>query len=86
MASEVNEKPVDIVPDLRQSAATVQQEIRKYYYDLGLPVPPQASDVAGLAESLASILSPLYEDIHSTFALASTIAGVPAQLLQKAAQ
>jgi multidrug resistance protein MdtO len=86
MASEVEEKPVDMVPDLRQSAATVQQEIRKYYYDLGLPVPPQASDVAGLAESLASILSPLYEDIHSTFALASTIAGVPSQLLQKAAQ
>ena len=86
MASEVNEKPGDMVPDLRQSAATVQQEIRKYYHDLGLPVPPQASDVAGLAESLASILSPLYEDIHSTFALASTIAGVPTQLLQKAAQ
>ena len=86
MASEVNEKPGDMVPDLRQSAATVQQEIRKYYHDLGLPVPPQASDVAGLAESLASILSPLYEDIHSTFALASTIAGIPTQLLQKAAQ
>jgi multidrug resistance protein MdtO len=86
MASEVNEKPVDMVPDLRQSAATVQQEIRKYYHDLGLPVPPQASDVAGLVESLASILSPLYEDIRSTFTLASTVAGVPAQLLQKAAQ
>jgi multidrug resistance protein MdtO len=86
MASEVNEKPVDMVPDIRQSAATVQQEIRKYYHDLGLPVPPQASDIAGLAESLASILSPLYEDIHSTFTLASTVAGVSAQFLQKAAQ
>src|SRR3984885_6837922 len=86
MAREVNEKPVDMVSDIRQSAATVQQEIRKYYHDLGVPVPPQASDVVGLVEGLASILSPLYEDIHSTFALASTIAGVPTQLLQKAAQ
>ena len=86
MASEVNEKPVDMVPDIRQSAATVQQEIRKYYHDLGLPVPPQASDVADLAESLASILWPLYEDIRSTFTLRSTVAGVSAQLLQRAAQ
>ena len=86
MASEVNEKPVDMVPDIRQSAATVQQEIRKYYHDLGLLVPPQASDVADLAESLASILWPLYEDIRSTFTLRSTVAGVSAQLLQRAAQ
>ena len=86
MASEVDEKPVDMVPDIRQSAATVQQEIRKYYHDLGLPVPPQASDIAGLAESLASILSPLYEDIRSTFTLESTVAGVSARLLQKPAQ
>jgi multidrug resistance protein MdtO len=66
IASEVTGKTVEAVPDLRQSAAAVKQEIQKYYHDLGLPVSPQASDIAGLIESLASILSPLYEDIHLT--------------------
>jgi multidrug resistance protein MdtO len=87
IANEVSGKPVvDAVPDILLSAATVQQEIRKYYHDRGVPVSPQASDVAGLVESLASILSPLYEDIHSTFALASTRAAASAQLLPKTAQ
>jgi hypothetical protein len=35
---------------------------------MGVPVPAQASDVLGLAESLATILAPLYEDIRDTFA------------------
>jgi multidrug resistance protein MdtO len=86
IANEVSGKPIDAVPDIRLSAATVQQEIHKYYQDLGVPVSPQASDVADLVESLASILSPLYEGIHSTFALASTSAAVSAQLLPKTAQ
>ncbi len=30
-------------------------------------MPAQASDVMGLAESLATILAPLYEDIRETF-------------------
>jgi multidrug resistance protein MdtO len=68
IAFEVSDKPVPAAPDIRLSAESVQQEIRKYYQDLGMPVSPQASDVAGLIESLASVLSPLYEDIHSTFA------------------
>ena len=68
MASEVNGKPVDAVPDIRLSAAKLQQEIRKYYEEHGLQISPQASDVISLAENLASILAPLYEDIHSTFA------------------
>jgi multidrug resistance protein MdtO len=71
MVNEVSGKPVDSVPDIRLSAARVQQEIRTYYHDLGMPVSPQASDVAGLTENLAAVLSPLYEDIHSTFTVAS---------------
>ena len=86
MASEVSEKPVDTVPDIRLSAERVQQEIRRYYQDLGTTVSPQASDVAGLTESLASVLSPLYEDIHSTFAAAPNAVGAGPPFLETAAQ
>ena len=68
MASEVSGKPVDAVPDIRLSAAKLQQEVRRYYEERGQQISPQASDVISLAENLASILAPLYEDIHSTFA------------------
>ena len=84
MADEVSGKPAAAVPDIRMSAAHFREEIRKYYHDLGAPVPPQASDVMGLAENLASILAPLYEDIHSTTASAAKTAGVQPPLLQKA--
>jgi multidrug resistance protein MdtO len=67
MASEVTGKPVGAIPDIRGSAAQVQQEIRKYYQGLGVPISAEASDVMGLTESLASILAPLYEDIRVTF-------------------
>jgi multidrug resistance protein MdtO len=66
MASEVSGKPVDAAPDIRLSAARLQQEIQKYYEQRGLQIAPQATDVISLAENLASILAPLYEDIHST--------------------
>jgi multidrug resistance protein MdtO len=67
MASEVSGKPVDAVPDIRLSAARLQEKIRKYYEERNLQIFPQASDVISLTENLASILAPLYEDIHSTF-------------------
>ncbi|HET6218903.1 MAG TPA: FUSC family protein [Acidobacteriaceae bacterium] len=68
MASEASGKPVAGVPDISISAAQFQEAIRKYYQDAGAPVPTQASDVLGLAESLATIIAPLYEDIRDTFA------------------
>ena len=68
MASEASGKPVAGVPDISLSAAQFQEAIHKYYQDTGTPVPTQASDVLGLAESLASIIAPLYEDIRDTFA------------------
>jgi hypothetical protein len=68
MASEASGKPVAGVPDISLSTAQFQEAIHKYYQDTGTPVPTQASDVLGLAESLASIIGPLYEDIRDTFA------------------
>lgn len=82
MADEVSGKPAAAVPDIRMSAARMQEEISRYYRDHGVPVPPQASDVMGLAQSLASILAPLYEDIHSTTASAPKNAGAATPLLQ----
>ena len=87
MANEVSGKPVVAgVPDIRTSATRLREGIPRYYRDLGMPVAPQASDVMGLTESLASILAPLYEDIHSTFAVASKTAGAQPEFLQKEAR
>ena len=86
MASELTEKPVQAVPDIRLSAENFQREVGKHYQDLGMPVAPQASDLAGLAQSLASILAPLYEDVHATFAEASKTAEVQPGLLHDAPQ
>jgi multidrug resistance protein MdtO len=69
MASVVSGKPVDDgVPDIRMSAAHLRQEFEKHYGSLGIPIPDEASDLAGLADSLATILAPLYEDILATYA------------------
>jgi multidrug resistance protein MdtO len=69
LAGVVSGKPVDDgVPDIRMSAAHMRQEFEKYYGSLGVPVSDEASDVAGLADSLATILAPLYEDIRATYA------------------
>ena len=86
MANEVTGKPVAGAPDIRTSAMRLREEIPRYYRDLGMPLTPQASDVMGLTESLASILGPLYEDIHSTFAVASRTAGAQPEFLQKEAR
>ena len=56
MASEASGKPVAGVPDIRDSAAQLKEAIHKYYQATGLGA-PQASDVLGLAESLATILA-----------------------------
>jgi multidrug resistance protein MdtO len=75
MANEMNGNPVDAVPDIRQSFAQLQQRIQNYCQDLEVPLSPQESDVISLAESLASILAPLYEDIHATIARDKEVIG-----------
>jgi hypothetical protein len=69
------------VPNISTSAAQFQEAIRKYYQDAGTPVPTQASDVLGLAESLAGIIAPLYEDIRDTFAAHNYGTGTHTQLV-----
>jgi multidrug resistance protein MdtO len=81
MASEASGKPVAGVPDIRMSATQFQEAIRKYYQYAGTPVPTQASDVLGLAETLATIIGPLYEDIRDTFAAHNFGTGTHTQLV-----
>jgi multidrug resistance protein MdtO len=69
LANEVKGKPLGAAPDIQTSARRLQQEIHKYYQEQGMPIAPEISDVIELAESLASVLSPLYEDIHATLSL-----------------
>jgi multidrug resistance protein MdtO len=85
MASEVSDKPAETAPDIRLSADNFRRVVLKYYQELDLPVTPQASDLAGLTESLASILSPLNEDIQATFGDPSKTAEVQRRFLHDAA-
>ena len=71
IACEVSDKPAPVAPDIYLSAVSVQQAISNYYEEHGLEISPQASDVINLIENLTSILGPLYEDVHSTFEVAS---------------
>jgi multidrug resistance protein MdtO len=85
MASEASGKPVAGAPDINVSATQFQEAIHKYYQAAGTPVPSQASDVLGLAESLATIIGPLYEDIRDTFAAHNYGIGNHTQLVHRQA-
>jgi multidrug resistance protein MdtO len=80
MASEVTGKPVDAVPDIRLSAVRMQEAISNYYQGRGVPASNEATDVMGLANSLATILAPLYEDIRDTYAAHHQALGAQVQL------
>jgi multidrug resistance protein MdtO len=67
MADEVIGKTATTAPDILLSAARLEGEIRKSYEKRGLAMSPESVDVISLTRNLATILSSLYEDIHSTF-------------------
>jgi multidrug resistance protein MdtO len=68
MANVVTGKPVGKVPDIRLSSARMRESVSNYYRGLGVPVSDESNDVMGLADSLATILGPLYGDIRDTYA------------------
>jgi multidrug resistance protein MdtO len=68
MADEVSGRPTGEGTDIKNSAAQFQQELHRHYQSHSVPIPPEASDIIGLTESLASVLSSIYEDIRATFA------------------
>ena len=68
LASEVGGKASPPVPDLRGAAQRLGHAVHDWYQERGVSIPPEASDLVGLADSLTSILAPLYDDIHGSFA------------------
>jgi multidrug resistance protein MdtO len=67
IADEVNGQVAEPAPKIQESATKLQQEIGMYYTERGLPLPPRSSDVIRLTQTIASILAPLFADVHSTF-------------------
>ena len=67
MSDEVAGKASRVTPDIQESATTLRQQIQKHYALTGLPIPPPFADMITLTQNLASILAPLYRDIHATF-------------------
>ena len=67
MADEVAGKVSTAAPDIQESAARLRQEIQKHYAVGGSAIPPPLVDMITLSQNLASIIGPLYADIHSTF-------------------
>ena len=55
------------MPDVQQSGNRLVDEINKHYAASGQPVPPPLTDMIALTQNLASIITPLYKDIHATF-------------------
>jgi multidrug resistance protein MdtO len=68
LANEVNGKPSDPTPDPQIAARRLEQEVRKHYSTVGGQLSSRGADIVSLAESMASTLAPLYQDIYATFA------------------
>jgi hypothetical protein len=66
LAAEIRRKPSTPAPDVQQAAANLRQEIQENF---GSPLPPRPADMVTLTQNLASILAPLYLDIHGQFAI-----------------
>ncbi len=67
MSDEVSGKIASPAPDVQEAAVRLREEIEKHYAALSQPVPPSLVDMITLSQNLASILAPLYLDIHATF-------------------
>jgi multidrug resistance protein MdtO len=67
MSDEVSGKIPPATPDMQASAAKLQDVIH-HQYAKDSAIPPSLCDMITLTQNLASIVAPLYQDIHSTFA------------------
>ena len=67
LADEVDGRIPPPPPIYQDSAATLRQEISKHYQSSSSPIPSRLTDIVTLTQNLASIVGPLYVDIHATF-------------------
>ena len=77
MSDEVAGKVAQAAPDVQESAARVRQEVEKHYTASGLSISPTMVDLITITQNLASILAPLYLDIHTTFTHQQTATHYP---------
>jgi multidrug resistance protein MdtO len=67
MSDEVAGKVSAVAPDIQESAERLRRTTQDQYRVSGSPIPPPLADMIALTQNLASILAPLYLDIHATF-------------------
>jgi multidrug resistance protein MdtO len=67
ISDNVAGKVTGAAPDVQESAAALREEIHVHYVRSGLSIPPPLTGLITLAQNLASIVAPLYVDIHATF-------------------
>ena len=67
MSNDVAGKMTSTAPDIQESASALRREIHQHYGRAGLPIPPPFAGIITLTQNLASIVTPLYVDIHATF-------------------
>jgi multidrug resistance protein MdtO len=67
MSDDVSGKVTSAAPDIQESATALRQEIQNQYTQAGSPIPPPLADLITLSQNLASIVAPLYVDIHTAF-------------------
>jgi len=67
MSNDVAGKMTGTAPDIQESASALRREIHQHYGRAGLPIPPPFAGIITLTQNLASIVTPLYVDIHATF-------------------
>ena len=68
MSDDVAGNIASAAPDVQESAVALRQEIQEHSARSGLPIPPPLAGIITLTKNLASIVSPLHADIHTTFA------------------
>ena len=68
MSDEVSGKIASPAADVQKAAIRLRKEIEKHYAALSQPVPPSLVDMITVSQNLASIMGPLYQDVHATFA------------------
>jgi multidrug resistance protein MdtO len=71
MANIVSGKPSGAVPDVRLSAVHMRDAFKTYYDSIGAPVSAEGNDLVDLADSLAAIAGPLFDDIRDTYSAQS---------------
>lgn len=65
MAADVKGWSSKSVPDIQAAADKLKQAIVEYHRSNGTPMTSEGADIIEVTQSMASVLTPLYRDVHS---------------------